>query len=297
MSTVERISTVFPHRGIAIASFLYLSYRTATIMKKTVSSIRVVVLALAVTTIRPAYADWLADIVNFISSPVTGTVADILEDGCQSTIDGLFNNSGIDCSCDGSFTVTAGLDLTLACGIPEGLCLFDFCGFPSLELVVTPTGIHKFGTCLTFEKNETLQIDAPEPFCLTAYGSDIFSDTPFAITGCEVELDGDACECIVCENQLSLKYDCSMNTVKTPQFENTTDVPGPKMDLCLGVGTVEEVWGFFFPPPPTPAPTITPTASPMPSDMPSMYPSTEPSYSPVDKEEDDFWDFLPWNWD
>ena len=267
-------------------------------MKRHFYPIRFVLLAL-ITTIRPAYADWLADIVNFVSSPVTGTVADILEDGCQTIIDGVFNNSGVDCSCEGSFTITGGLDLTLQCGLPEGLCLFDslFCGFPSLELVVTPTGIHKFGTCLMFEKNETLHIDPPEPFCLTAYGSDIFSATPFAISACEVELDGDACECTICENQMSLKYDCSNNTVETPELEYITDLPGPKMDLCLGVGTVEEVWRFFFPPPPTPAPTNTPTVSHMPSDMPSMYPSVEPSKGTIDKEEeDDFWGFLPWNW-
>ena len=266
------------------------------IMTRNLAAIRVVLMSL-LTTIRPSHADWLADLLNFVTSPVTGAIADIAEDGCQDVIDALFNNSAVDCSCDGTFIATEKFELTLQCSLRDGVCLFDdlFCGFPTFEAVITPTGIHKITPCLTFEKDESLRMDPPEPFCLTGYGSNLFSDTPFAIKSCAVELDGDSCECTVCENQMSLKYDCSMNTVETPAQEYITDLPGPKMDLCLGVGTVEEVLAFFFPPPPTP------TISPMPSDTPSSHPSITPSLSPSGSPgamegEADVWGWLPWNW-
>lgn len=259
----------------------------------------------------------LMGILDFIASPITNTVADAVEGSCKVVNNVLFdrgNSSAFDCDCDGEFTVSDGLDLNVDCGWLEegdGLCLFGFCGLPALKATISPTGFEEIKVCVEFENDPAIPIPAFDPFCFTGYGVGWFAKTPFAYDSCEVDFNNEPCTCTVCENKRSFKYDCSMNTVQTnnvalPFLPDATE--GPKMDLCLGVGTFEEIWEMVFPPPPTPPPTAKPTISPMPSSMPSIAPSSSPSAAPSEmpslsplteeeQEEDEdggFWGFLPW---
>jgi len=264
------------------------------------SNVIVVALVALVAAVHPVHAavddndnvltenNLFIGILDFIASPVTNTVAGVVEGSCDFVNDLLFNHNSSDlkCDCDGSFTVSNGLDLDVNCGFEEdeGLCLFGFCGFPTLEATITPTGFEMLKLCVEFEDKPWLFIPALDPFCFTGYGIGWFSDTPFAFDSCEVELNNTACECTVCENEQSFKYDCSMNTMYPNTVEmdflpDTTD--GPKMDICLGVGTFEEIWSMVFPPPPTPLPSTQPSASVMPSTMPSVAPSASPSAVPT----------------
>jgi len=258
---------------------------------------------LAISSIRSAQAQWWGGIVNTLASPLTAPIGEVVDGICDDAVEFLFNNSAVECECDGSLSVTNGLEVNLHCGFQDGVCLFDgvFCGFPTVEAIISLSGFKKFETCLSFENDPLLPIDTPEPFCFTGHGSGWLFD----LDRCEMIMDTDSCECTVCDDDDGggFTYDCSMNTFETPNLEILDDLPGPKMPLCVSVGNIGGIWGYILS---DKTPSDSPSSAPsdQPSSVPSTSPSSVPSASPsasfspayqIEEKKQGFWSFLPWN--
>lgn len=145
---------------------------------------------------------------------------------CQRTMN-LISTSLQDCTCDGSFTITEGLVVTISCESSGERCLGPLCGTAVTDITVTPFGLKHVELCVIVGQQDI-------PFCLDG---EFNGFRQFArVNDCGIAIGQSDCDCQVCEDRRSITYDCS-------SF-NLGFFRGPKIDNCAGITSLGNFLDF-----------------------------------------------------
>jgi hypothetical protein len=155
---------------------------------------------------------------------------------CEPLINQI--DSGFDCTCDSTFSLTSILSSEVNCTYFESICLENtpLCGVPSLQAEFTLLGgSNSAEACFDLEDDTIFK-----NICIAGTSN---STSPLRLSECNVFYGDEPCEsCTVCESGREVTFDCS-NININPIAPNLVFVPGIAVDTCIGAGLLLNLQG------------------------------------------------------